>query len=141
MTANGIDATRQEIAWVLTEEFKEGDTFTKHAVRERCSRGQLDMQWPRRFRKLRDYGYVIDTSQQDPSLRHNQHRLVKRAGASGTPAGSVIPCWTTRSTARTAISRGTRARRTRRSPRGSCTGPGARDVPLWQRLVAPHVAH
>jgi hypothetical protein len=71
-------ATRQEIARVLAEDFKEGDIFTKYDVRDRCAHGQMDMQWPRRFRELRDHGWVIDSRDQDPSLCHNQHRLVRK---------------------------------------------------------------
>jgi hypothetical protein len=59
-TGSRLIATRQEIARVLTEEFKEGDILTKYDVRDRCTHGQMDMQWPRRFRELPDHGWVID---------------------------------------------------------------------------------
>ncbi|GHH92824.1 hypothetical protein [Streptomyces capillispiralis] len=60
--------------WLLTE-VGEGNIFTKAELRSAFSDvAQID----RRIRQLRDYGWRIDVSREDPSLKQDEQRFVSR---------------------------------------------------------------
>ncbi|WP_410653817.1 hypothetical protein [Amycolatopsis sp. cmx-4-54] len=59
----------------LESEVGEGEIFTKTRLREAFPDvSQID----RRLRDLRDYGWQIDTRREDPSLKQEEQRYVKR---------------------------------------------------------------
>ncbi|MFI9026242.1 hypothetical protein [Streptomyces sp. NPDC053560] len=61
-------------AWLL-QEVGEGEPFTKAELRAAFPDiAQID----RRVRDLRDYGWIIDTSREDPKLSQDKQRFVKR---------------------------------------------------------------
>ncbi|MDQ0685646.1 hypothetical protein QFZ56_004609 [Streptomyces achromogenes] len=61
-------------AWLL-QEVGEGGTFTKERLRaDFPGIAQID----RRVRDLRDYGWIINTSREDPGLGQAEQRFVKR---------------------------------------------------------------
>ncbi|MFE6467953.1 hypothetical protein ACFVGP_10670 [Streptomyces rochei] len=67
-------------AWLA--ELGENKVFTKRDLREAFPDiAQID----RRVRDLRDYGWVINTSREDPDLDQNQQRFVKRGIAVWDP--------------------------------------------------------
>ncbi|MEU9701973.1 hypothetical protein [Streptomyces sp. NPDC047981] len=70
--ANGGGLVRGAL-WLM-QEVGPGNTFTKNQLRAAFpDTSQID----RRIRDLRDYGWVIDTSREDPSLDQAEQRFVK----------------------------------------------------------------
>lgn len=66
----------------------EGNVFTKAQLREAFSDvAQID----RRLRDLRDHGWRIDTSRDDPSLRQEEQRFVTRGADVWIPGKSKAP--------------------------------------------------
>lgn len=66
----------------------EGNVFTKAQLREAFPDvAQID----RRLRDLRDHGWRIDTSRDDPSLRQQEQRLVTRGADVWIPGKSKAP--------------------------------------------------
>ncbi|MFF8373700.1 MULTISPECIES: hypothetical protein [Streptomyces] len=75
------------VARWLVEVVGEGEPFTKTALREAFPGvAQID----RRMRDLREAGWVIFTSREDPSLNSNEHRFVKQGEPVWVP-GKVKP--------------------------------------------------
>jgi hypothetical protein len=76
--AQPTESHRLEIANVINEHFVIGQVFTKRQVRMLCPNGQMDEQWQRRFRELRQMGFIIDTYREDSTLHPNEHRLIQK---------------------------------------------------------------
>ncbi|MFL4904373.1 hypothetical protein ACJ6WF_14605 [Streptomyces sp. MMS24-I2-30] len=73
--------------WLLAV-VKEGNVFTKAQLREAFPDvAQID----RRLRDLRDHGWRIDTSRDDPSLRQQEQRFVARGADVWIPGKSKAP--------------------------------------------------
>ncbi|MBV2354427.1 hypothetical protein KUM39_08625 [Streptomyces sp. J2-1] len=73
--------------WLLTE-VGEGEVFTKSQLREAFPEvAQID----RRLRDLRDHGWRIDTSRDDPSLLQQEQRFVTRGADVWIPGRSKAP--------------------------------------------------
>ncbi|WP_280368698.1 hypothetical protein [Nocardia wallacei] len=65
--------TMKRVALWLLEVVGEGESFTKTQLREAFPEtSQID----RRMRDLRDFGWRIDTSREDPTLGSHEHRFV-----------------------------------------------------------------
>jgi hypothetical protein len=73
--------------WLLAE-VEEGNVFTKAQLREAFPDvAQID----RRLRDLRDHGWRIDTSRDDPSLHQQEQRFVTRGADVWIPGRSKAP--------------------------------------------------
>ncbi|MDH6489959.1 hypothetical protein [Streptomyces sp. SAI-127] len=73
--------------WLVTE-VGEGSVFTKTQLREAFPEvAQID----RRLRDLRDHGWRIDTSRDDPSLLQQEQRFVTRGADVWIPGRSKAP--------------------------------------------------
>lgn len=73
--------------WLLAE-VEEGNVFTKAQLREAFPDvAQID----RRLRDLRDHGWKIDTSRDDPSLLQQEQRFVTRGADVWIPGRSKAP--------------------------------------------------
>lgn len=73
--------------WLLAV-VEEGNVFTKTQLREAFPDvAQID----RRLRDLRDHGWRIDTSRDDPSLRQQEQRFVTRGADVWIPGKSKAP--------------------------------------------------
>ncbi|WP_165986234.1 hypothetical protein [Streptomyces sp. YIM 98790] len=73
--------------WLETE-IGEGNVFTKAQLRQAFPDvAQID----RRLRDLRDYGWRIDTYRDDPSLKQEEQRYVKRGAAVWLPGQARTP--------------------------------------------------
>ncbi|GAA3056159.1 hypothetical protein GCM10020000_43130 [Streptomyces olivoverticillatus] len=66
----------------LEAEVGEGEIFKKNKLREAFPE---DSQIDRRVRELRDYGWQIDTSRDDPSLKQDEQRYVKKGAEIWVP--------------------------------------------------------
>ncbi|RII19720.1 hypothetical protein DSC45_06890 [Streptomyces sp. YIM 130001] len=64
----------------------EGRVFTKAQVRAAFPEAQID----RRIRELRDHGWEIHTSRDDPSLRQDEQRYVKRGAEVWIPGQKTL---------------------------------------------------
>lgn len=79
--------TRVRGALWLETEVGEGNTFTKAALREAFPEvSQID----RRLRDLRDHSWIIHTQREDPGLKHNEQRYVKKGAEVWVP-GQTVP--------------------------------------------------
>jgi hypothetical protein len=77
----------QAALWLITV-VGEGNVFTKAQLREAFPDvAQID----RRLRGLRDHGWRIDTSRDDPSLRQQEQRFVTRGADVWIPGKSKSP--------------------------------------------------
>ncbi|MHA5053366.1 hypothetical protein [Streptomyces sp. SD15] len=77
----------QAALWLITV-VGEGNIFTKAQLREAFPEvAQID----RRLRDLRDHGWRIDTSRDDPSLLQQEQRFVTRGGDVWIPGQSKAP--------------------------------------------------
>jgi hypothetical protein len=73
--------------WLLTE-VGEGNIFTKAELRSAFSEvAQID----RRIRQLRDFGWRIDFSRDDPSLKQDEQRFVSRGADVWIPGQAKAP--------------------------------------------------
>ncbi|MET8611911.1 hypothetical protein [Streptomyces misionensis] len=73
--------------WLITE-VGEGEIFTKARLREAFPEvAQID----RRLRDLRDHGWRIDTSRDDPALHQQEQRFVTRGADVWIPGKSKAP--------------------------------------------------
>jgi hypothetical protein len=73
--------------WLLTE-VGEGKTFTKAELRSAFPDvAQID----RRIRQLRDYGWRIDFSRDDPSLKQDEQRFVSKGADVWIPGQAKAP--------------------------------------------------
>ncbi|MFF5359235.1 hypothetical protein ACFY4I_07470 [Streptomyces scabiei] len=83
-----VKGGKSQVALWLVSEIGEGEIFTKVQLREAFpDAAQID----RRLRELRDHGWRIDTSREDPSLRQQEQRFVTRGADVWIPGKSQGP--------------------------------------------------
>ncbi|MFD5567172.1 hypothetical protein [Streptomyces cadmiisoli] len=82
-----LGSTARGALWLVSE-IGEGNIFTKSQLREAFPDvAQID----RRLRSLRDHGYRIDTSRDDPSLLQQEQRFVTQGADVWVPGKSKTP--------------------------------------------------
>jgi hypothetical protein len=89
-TTNGTTkiGSMGRVALWLIQEVKEGNTFTKADLRAAFPDvAQID----RRMRNLRDYGWEIATSREDPTLQQQEHRFRSRGADVWIPGKAKAP--------------------------------------------------
>ncbi|MEV8548898.1 hypothetical protein AB0L04_03520 [Streptomyces glaucescens] len=80
--------TKARVALWLIQEVKENGTFTKADLRAAFPDvAQID----RRMRDLRDHGWEIATSREDPTLRQQEHRFRARGADVWVPGKAKAP--------------------------------------------------